>query len=150
MPRAGAAIAFAIRAGLALAAIVPGPATAAPEFQGHLTGIVIAATLREAIFIEDGATRRLHPGDMIEGWTLASVEPDAVTLTADGATTRLSPARAPAAVSPQAPAPVLRTHQVGDALARQQRDQARAEAAMTAATAKLEAEKAAHRGNRTP
>jgi len=152
MPRAGAVIVIATRAGLALAAIVPGLAMAAPEFQGHLTGIVIAATLREAIFIEDGATRRLHPGDMIEGWTLASVEPDAVTLTADGATTRLSPARSPstASVSPQAPTPVLRTHQVSDALAQQQRDQARAEAAMTAATAKMEAEKAAHRGNRAP
>jgi type II secretory pathway component PulC len=149
MPRAGAVIAIAARIGLACAAIAP--AVAAPDFQGHLTGIVIAATLREAIFIEEGTTRRLHPGDTIEGWTLASIEPDAVTLTADGVTTRLSPARSPSSSIAQPPPPsVVRTHQVSDALRRQQRDQAAAEAAMTAATAKLEAEKAAHRGNRTP
>lgn len=150
MPRAGAVIAIATRVGLALAALAPGVAMAAPDFQGHLTGIVIAATLREAIFIEDGTTRRLHPGDTIGGWTLVAVEPDAVTLTADGATTRLSPARSPSSAAAPPPAPALRTHQVSDALRRQQRDQASAEAAMTAATAQMEAEKAAHRGHRPP
>ena len=147
MPRAGTFTTIAVTAFAAVALAV-----AAPEFQGRLTGIVIAATLREAIFIQDGATRRLHPGDTIGDWTLVAVEPDAVTLSADGATTRLSPARGPstAAAPPPAPAPAGRTHQVSDALAQQQRDQAKAEAAMTAATAKMEAEKAARRGNRTP
>jgi hypothetical protein len=147
MPRVGTFIATAA-AGLALAA----PALAAPEFQGRLTGIVIAAALREAIFIEDGTTRRLHPGDTIEGWTLDAVEPNAVTLSADGATTRLSPARGAsvAAAAPPPPPPTGRTHQVSEALAQQQRDQAEAEADMMAATAKMQAEQAAHRGNRRP
>jgi len=126
-------------------------AFAAPEFQGRLTGIVIAATLREAIFIEDGATRRLHPGEAIDGWTVASVEPDAVTLTADGATTKLSPTRSLAAESSPAPVPLpARTHQVSESLIHQQRDQAVAEAAMAAETKKMEALQAAQRGNRMP
>ena len=142
MSRAGAFIAMA-----ALAFTACAPALAAPEFEGHLAGIVIAGKLREAIFVEDGATRRLHPGEVIDGWTVAAVEPDAVTLTADGATTRLSPARSPTTVA--APAPVIpsRAHQVGDALLQQQRDQAAAQSALAAATAKMEAEKAAHQGN---
>lgn len=128
---------------LGLGLLLAGSALAAPEFQGRLTGIVIAASLREAIFVESGATHRLHPGDTIDGWTVASVEPGVVTLTADGATTRLSPTRS---LAVEAPAPVMpRTHQVSDALMRQQREQAEAEATMAAATAKMEAEKAAHR-----
>jgi hypothetical protein len=124
--------------------LLAGGALAAPEFQGRLTGIVIAASLREAIFVENGTTHRLQPGEVIDGWTVASVEPNAVTLTADGETTRLSPARSLAAEAP--PPPVApRMHQVSDALLRQQREQAEAEATMAAATAKMEAEKAAHR-----
>ncbi len=75
-----------------------------------------------------------------------------MTLTADDATTRLSPARgrSTAAIAPPDPTPTSRAHQVGDALARQQLDQARAEAAMTAATAKMQAEKAARHVNRNP
>ena len=114
-------------------------ATPAPELQQRLTGIVVTSVLREAMFSAAGNTRVLHEGEQIEGWTLTSIGPHAVTLEADGASMTLAPAGLPPGSAEPVPTeqPGARARQVAQALERQQREQADAEVELTQATARM-------------
>jgi hypothetical protein len=115
--------------------------TADPELHHRLTGIVVSSALHEAIFTANGETRAIHEGQQIDGWTLTAVAPNDVTLQAAGETLHLAPQGTPHGASESsqpAPPSTSRTHQVADALARQQREQAAAEATLTAQTAKMQ------------
>ena len=127
---------------LAILAAALGPAfgaTPAPEFQQRLTGIVVTPALREAMFSADGRTRVLHEGEQIDGWTLTAIDPHAVRLEAAGSTLNLAPAGLPPGAAESVPTeqPGARARQVAEALERQQRDQANAEAELNQATARM-------------
>ncbi|HVJ54817.1 MAG TPA: hypothetical protein VM689_20320 [Aliidongia sp.] len=115
-------------------------ATPASEWRWRLTGTIVGPSLREALFEQGNATRVVREGRQLDGWTVASVQSDSVTLAADGETMSFSPkglgageADVGARIEPGAQA----ERSVQAALSEQQRDQQTAETALSDATRQM-------------
>jgi len=107
---------------------------AKPEWHRRLAGIVISRERRTALFALPGDTRSVGLGEQIDGWLVTEIRPDGVTIEAAGETRQLTPeAEAPgdARPVPTARPPASAAH------IEQRRQEAAAEAALAAATAKM-------------
>ncbi|PWR22817.1 hypothetical protein [Zavarzinia aquatilis] len=77
-----------------------GPADTTTAEYFAVIGIGTTAESATALLrIGERDTRRIRPGDEVEGWTVDAILPDAVTLTRDGESLRLTLGAAPAAPS---------------------------------------------------
>jgi hypothetical protein len=68
----------------------PPPPPSADSF--HLVGLVLSTAVHLALVqrVRDGQMMRLQEGDMLEGWTVKSVDQSGVQLTGPGAATELT------------------------------------------------------------
>jgi len=121
----------------------PAPAeTPRHEWHRRLTGIVISPELRVAVFALDGDTRSVAEGQQIEGWVVTAIRPDGVSIEAAGETRLLAleasaPGKAQAKPGPDATQHAQKARSVSEALLKQKSEQAAAESALVAATAKM-------------
>jgi len=121
----------------------PAPAeTPRHEWHRRLTGIIISPELRTAVFALEGDTRSVAEGQQIEGWVVTAIRPDGVTIEAAGETRLLTleaaaPGKAQAKPGPDATQHAQKARSVSEALLKQKSEQAAAESALVAATAKM-------------
>jgi hypothetical protein len=69
-----------------------------PEWNWRFAGLMIAPGRREALFLRGGEQRAVAEGEEIDGWTLASVRADGVTLEDSDGSRTLTPEAQPAKV----------------------------------------------------
>jgi hypothetical protein len=72
------------------AAVVEAPP---PEWNWRLAGLMVGPDRREALFARGSDKRVVPEGEAIDGWTLAAVRPNGVTLAGRGGERTLSPER---------------------------------------------------------
>jgi hypothetical protein len=121
----------------ALAGLLPMPAVAeAPEWRWRLSGIIVGPDLREALFTLGSETRAIREGRPIDGWILAAVRPDSVTLTGADETKVLGPEElaSGAGRAPDTDGSLQAARAVAAAAAEQQRQQQVAESVLADAT----------------
>ncbi len=108
---------------------------AKPDWNWRLAGLMIAPGRREALFLRQGEQRSVGEGQEIDGWTLASVRADGVTLEGDDGTKTLIP-ELQATTIPAARAAAANRKVVG-VLQQQRKDIAAAEGMLAAASKKM-------------
>jgi hypothetical protein len=113
-----------------------------PEWHRRLAGIVITPQRRAAMFAPAGEASAVTVGQQIDGWTLTEIRPDGVTIESAGEILILTPKGLAPGTAPPAPIPLSyeqaqKARSVSAALREQQRQQAAAEAVLTAATKQM-------------
>jgi hypothetical protein len=103
----------------------------------RLAGVIVGPGVSRALFARDGETSSVAEGRRIDGWTLAAVRPDGVTL-AGPAGTRILSVQAPEAAAGVALRAGPTAPTVAAAARAQQQDQAAAERALAVATRQMQ------------